>query len=370
MQTTYQLPTDFHRVLSINPKVWDGSLRFMVSKNYNYIFNQDNGVFARWGSKLIEDPDYSPFGPEIMDIEISTICNGIDGIPCKFCYKSNSSYGENMSYDIFKKIFHKIPQTLTQIAFGIGSLNTNPDIWKILGYCRQNYYNIVIPNITINGWDLKDHDARSLANICGSVAVSNYNVETCLSAVHKLHKFGVKQINIHQLIANETFFEALNLLDSIKTKNLANIIHAVVFLSLKQKGRGTSLNPLSQKRFNFLIKKAFKSKLKIGFDSCSALKVSKLLSKSSQNTILRTMVESCEACLFSGYINKLGQFFPCSFIEGKNDFNNGINVLKASNFLKDIWFSEKIQKFRQTLILSSKSNSYKCRKCPIFLSLN
>ena len=79
------------------------------------------------------------------------------------------------------------------------------------------------------------------------------------------------------------------------------------------------------------------------------------------------MIESCEACLFSGYINYLGEFFPCSFIEGEKDFHNGIDVLKANNFLKDVWFSEQIQDFRQTLIRSSKSNNHKCRICPIFL---
>lgn len=366
MQYKPQLPSNFHKVLSFNPEMWKGSLQFMVSKKYNYIFNRDNGMFARWGNEIKDDPNFSPFGPEIMDIEISTICEGVNGKPCKFCYKSNTQSGENMSFNVFKKIFHKIPRTLTQIAFGIGTINGNPDIWKILGYCRQNSYNIVIPNITINGWDLKDVDAKNLAKICGSVAVSHYDEELCISAIRKLYKFGVKQINIHQVLTEETYYEALNLLESIKSKKLSKIIHAIVFLSLKQKGRGKTYRPLLQKKFDILVKNALNSKIKFGFDSCSALKVNKVLFTNSSNSLLKMMVESCEACLFSGYINCQGEFFPCSFIEGEKDFSKGINILKVNDFLKDVWFSQRIQNFRNSLIFSSKINDYKCRECPIF----
>ena len=42
---------------------------------------------------------------------------------CSFCYKNNTSTGSYMSFEDFKKIFDKLPRALTQIAFGIGSLN-------------------------------------------------------------------------------------------------------------------------------------------------------------------------------------------------------------------------------------------------------
>jgi len=51
------------------------------SLNYNYTFRYEDGYFARWGKTLVDDPDMSPFGPEILDIEISTICSQ----GCKFC---------------------------------------------------------------------------------------------------------------------------------------------------------------------------------------------------------------------------------------------------------------------------------------------
>jgi len=87
--------------------------KILRSENYNYMFNKENGFFARWGKTKEEDPDFSPYGPEIADIEVTTKCYGVTGCDgktsvCKFCYKSNSPAGENMSLDTFKKIFHRI----------------------------------------------------------------------------------------------------------------------------------------------------------------------------------------------------------------------------------------------------------------------
>lgn len=80
---------------------------FKVCKgpDYNYFFNKETGFFARWGKEEKDDPAYAP-APEILDIEISTICNGM-GTPCKFCYKSNTKNGRHMSFETFKDIFAK-----------------------------------------------------------------------------------------------------------------------------------------------------------------------------------------------------------------------------------------------------------------------
>ena len=58
-----------------------------------------------------------------------------------------------------------------QIAFGIGSIDANPDMFPIFDYCRANG---VVPNVTINGYNLTDEIATRLANTCGAVAVSFY----------------------------------------------------------------------------------------------------------------------------------------------------------------------------------------------------
>jgi sulfatase maturation enzyme AslB (radical SAM superfamily) len=86
--------------------------------SYNYKFDKITGEFRRWGKTIDDDPEYSPAGPEILDIEISSgKCSG----NCKFCYKGNSVNQDavNMTFETFKKIIDKLPKTLTQVAFGI-----------------------------------------------------------------------------------------------------------------------------------------------------------------------------------------------------------------------------------------------------------
>jgi hypothetical protein len=82
--------------------------KIVRSENYNYNFDRVTGEFARWGKTLEDDPPIAP-APEILDLEISTICNGPTGKkPCQWCYKSNTNEGKNMDFETFKKIFHKI----------------------------------------------------------------------------------------------------------------------------------------------------------------------------------------------------------------------------------------------------------------------
>ena len=66
-------------------------VKIFKSTDYHYLFNLNTGFFARWGKATNEDPEYSKFGPEILDIEISTICSN----ECSFCYKSNTQEGTN-----------------------------------------------------------------------------------------------------------------------------------------------------------------------------------------------------------------------------------------------------------------------------------
>lgn len=56
-----------------------------VSMNYNFIYRKSDGLFLRWGAKKEDDGDLEVGLPEIADIEISTVCSGINGKPCAFC---------------------------------------------------------------------------------------------------------------------------------------------------------------------------------------------------------------------------------------------------------------------------------------------
>ena len=332
--------------------------KILKSENYNFIFDKNTGFFARWGKTEDDDPQFSPVGPEIADIEISTICRGVDGVGvCKFCYKKNTPNGENMSLETFKKLFHKLPKHLTQIAFGIGDIDSNPDMWEIFDYAKANG---VIPNVTVNGEGITDEIADRLASTCGAVAVSLYDKDKTFDTIKKLTDRGMTQVNIHFMISEETYDKAMNLInDRIHDSRIAKL-NAIVFLSLKPKGRAilNNFTRLPQEKFEKLVNYALDMSIGIGFDSCSAQKFLLAVKDHENYEQFETLSEPCESTLFSSYFNTKGEFFPCSFIEGTKGWETGINIINnGSEFLKDLWNEDRTKEFRAKTI--------KCRECKI-----
>jgi hypothetical protein len=207
--------------------------RFFVSDDYNYQFDMLTGKFARWGKTLDDDPLCAPV-PEILDIEVSTVCSGIPKIgsdkcaPCKFCYKGNASTGKNMSLDTFQKIINKWPLAPLQIAFGIGDINANSDFFEMVKWARKE--KSIIPNYTTNGYGLTQENIEDTAHYCGAVAVSSYeqNKNVCYDAVSEFVKnknYGMifsdfprseLQVNIHCLLSKETLPFCYEVCEDIK----------------------------------------------------------------------------------------------------------------------------------------------------------
>jgi hypothetical protein len=329
------------------------------SDECNFIFNKETGFTAVWGKTVDDDPVYCPSGPMIADIEITTACSGPGGTPCNFCYKSNLKNGKNMSLDKFKEVFHKLPNTITQIAFGADAdLSSNPDIWKIMDYCRNNDFNFVVPNITVA--DVSDEVADKLSAVCGAVAVSRYaDKNLCYDSVKKLTDRGMTQVNIHMLLSEETYDRAVETIEDIQRDPRLAKLNAIVFLSLKQKGRGIHFNRLSDDKFQFIVDRCFNDKIRFGFDSCTANKFLNSVKGYPNYAQLETMSEPCESTLFSTYIDVDGKYYPCSFCEKVGDWSEGIDVASCEDFVKDIWHHDKTLKFRDMLHNSGRS-------CPIF----
>ena len=345
-----------------------GNKKILMSENYNFVFNKESGFFARWGKNKEDDPDYSVFGPEILDIEIST---GKCSQKCRFCYKSNGT-GEikNMSIDQFKLISKSFPKTLTQIAFGITDIETNPDFWNIMAYTREIG---VIPNYTTNGYGVTKEVAEKTAELCGAVAVSLYDKDQCYDAVDMYVKAGMTQVNIHYMLAEETIEGAIDLIyhdvqNDLRLKGL----NAVVFLQYKPHGRGIGkFNSIKDvNRFRDLIDIAKLKGIGIGFDSCTAPLYFKAIENDPNYKQLSQYAEPCESGLFSYYMNVDGIYFPCSFTEGEGGWEKGIDGNNPKDFLDDIWFNPRMVEWRENLIKSSKGcdciSSNICRSCPVF----
>jgi len=349
--------------------------KIIRSDNFNLLFNKKTGFTATSGRTTDEDALMCPIGPTICDIEISAgKCIG-----CQFCYKSNSQDLpiQNMSFETYKKIFNLLPRTVTQIAFGITTIENTPDLWKIMEYTRENG---VIPNLTINGVNFTDYQAERLAYLAGAVAVSCYSKDVCYDAVDKLVGFShlggatLRQINIHQLLSANTYQNCFELIKDRKVDPRLQELNAIVFLLLKPKGERNFYRGLnSQDDYELLIEFARIHNVQIGMDSCSAPLMLKAAEALEMEEVIPS-IQPCESTLESFYIDVNGRGFPCSFSAGTDDWKEGINLLEVTNFTDEVWLGERVTAWRNKLLNSSSNCNCKfnktCRSCPLYPEIN
>jgi len=341
------------------------------SSEYNYVFKKEDGYFARWGKTKDDDPFYSPYGPEILDLEISTSVHNPEDYPadrlvydagckgnCLFCYKSNGRYPTyNMTLEEFKLLFSKLGKQLTQIAFGIMNLDTNPDFFAMAEYSRENG---VIPNFTMHGLDdIDEGTAGRIKEIFGAVAVSCYNREKTYDTIKKLTDEGMSQVNIHYMLAKETYEDISRVISDIQGDPRLKKLNAIVFLSLKRKGRAVEndFHGVDSEEYRSLVGSLLEKKINFGFDSCGANKFIASI-KGTEYEHLEQYAEPCESSCFSAYINARGEYFPCSFCEGEGRWKQGISVLNQTSLL-DIWNAPMCFEFRELLKRTGRS-------CPVF----
>lgn len=371
--------TFINHIVEENPNI-----KYIIAndQSFHLALNKTNGFTMKWGKTMEEDPTHLPFGPEIADIEITKICGGIrqaDGSrrSCPFCYKSNTNDLSRgyMSFETFKNIFDKITKnkTLTQIAFGTDASlleSANPDYWKIFDYCKANG---VTPNVTVA--DIDRDTAKKMVNTFGAVAVSYYpmvNKNRCYDSVKMLIEESKTidrhiDINIHAMVSNETIESIYELLEDYQNDSRLIGMNAIVFLSLKQKGRGEHFNRVSSEQFKKLIDKCFELNISFGMDSCSAPKFMEAISTKSLNERkrLEMMVESCESTLFSSFFDCFGTFYPCSFMEKTGNWKDGIDTLKITNFEDEVWNEPRVVAWRNAAIKRMKCNKG-CNYCPFY----
>ena len=354
--------------------------KIVVGEDYNYIFLKKDsygkkaGFFQRWGKTIEEDPPFSPIGPEILDIEISV--NGCppigDGGNCKFCYKGNTSKTPtNMSFETFKRLINLFPKTLTQVAFGITGIQTNPEFLSMMKYCREIG---IIPNFTLSGADLTDEIAKEIGSgLSGALAVSAYAADKnlCYDTVKKFTDLGMNQVNIHIMVSKETLPFVYEVLDDRLYDPRLSKLNAVVFLGVKPKGRAKGkFHSISKDEYKELIEYSFDEGISVGFDSCSAYKFECAINEMDLTDLEKKSLigssESCESSLISSYLNVKGEYWHCSFTEDEKN-QTYVNVLTAKDFLKDVWYSPTVLKFREQS-MSSMING--CRRCIVFPEIN
>ena len=180
-------------------------------------------------------------------------------------------------------------------------------------------------------------------------------------AKEKLHR-DIK-VNIHCLLAQETLGSVDELITDLVEHFDYYDIKAVVFLSLKQKGRGEGFNPVTDKQFKDLMNKCFFYHIPFGFDSCSAPKFVDSIKERHDYDLMVRYVESCESCLYSLYIDTFGKFYPCSFMEKEGEWAQGINMHTVRDFRKEVWNEHRVLDWRKE---SMKYLCSGCNKCRFF----
>lgn len=375
--------------------VSDNGNRVVKAKNgdFNMMFRKSDGFTAKWGRTMDDDPTHCPWGNEIADIEITTACRGIRGIDkatgktsvndcdrrvCDFCYKSNQPNGSYMSFDMFKVVFDKMnqPRTMTQIAFGVDAeCRTNPDVWRIMDYCNENG---VTPNVTVA--DISKETAENIVRRCGACAVSCYerNRNCCYDSIKLLTDEAKRQgrdsfkVNMHLLVSHETekfVFEVLN--DRLNDERLKDM-GAIVLLSLKQKGRGKAFRKMDDEVYRKVIFFLQDNHISYGSDSCGANRLMASLKEyykdkeNGEEQYRRVLgcISPCESLMESIYINVNGEVFPCSFMEGEDNWKEGIDLKndKCRNFTAQVWNHPRVLEWRQNALRCINCNG--CNQCP------
>lgn len=378
-------------------------------KDFNIFYNKLTGYAERWGKSRADedDPALSLLGPTIVDMELAKdvhpdeewkyvnelkienhTCLG----KCRFCYKSNAftRYSHYLSLVKFKWLLMQLANThvklndklvffndevvyegktmkaidvpninwdtdicncapLLQLAFGITNLTTNPELLQICAFSNRMG---ITPNITCHGKDeVSDSFLKGLCNMCGAVSVSKYDKDKTYNFIERLKYAGAKQINMHLLIAEETYDDVIKTLYDIKNDKRLNYLTSVIFLFLKQRGRGEGFHTISQEKADDMFKTALDNDIKFGFDICCSHRFSAFVKKyPNQNLNIPTIYDYCDSSRFSGYTNTLGEYCPCSFIEGNGMWKNSPNVFDCHNFIDEIWNGDMQEMYRSILL--------------------
>jgi hypothetical protein len=346
--------------------VWE-SPRWKIVGNenfdYNYFFSKINGFTCRFGKELSDDPVYCPLGPEIADIEIGAgACPKINGKNCAFCYKSNGgSVSYNMKLDEFKKLVDFMPKNLSQIAFGITGVYSNPDFFDIMSYAKSIG---ISPNYTTNGVDLDEAAIDKTLDLCGRIAVSCYEgaKEICyntLKQVGERAKTLNKKFpcNIHIVLSKDTYGHVMDVLNDAKEGKIENL-GAVVILRIKPVGRAKNLDcNIPAEMYDEIVRFCIDNNIKFGFDSCGAKQVEKVLHNIGRDDLINC-VEACEAGKLSSYFSYKGLYSSCSFCENLDNIPHNLDPFKYATFTK-FWNSDDIK------ILRFPKNC-KCESCPYY----
>ena len=161
--------------------------------------------------------------------------------------------------------------------------------------------------------------------------------------------------NIHLVISKDTHDHVMSVLNDAKEGKIPNL-GAIVCLRIKPVGRACKLNcTIPESYYDEILKFSIENKIQLGFDSCGAKMVEKVLKKLGHDELV-DCVESCESTRCSIYINKDLLMTPCSFCEHLYEAQAiDLKDIEGKNFT-DIWNNNKLLKTFRNNCIACKSS--------------
>lgn len=338
--------------------------RNVTDDSYNCFFSKKTGLNVRFGKEVEDDPAYCELGPEIADIEVvAGKCPKINGKNCAFCYKNNGGEIANcMTLKQFKELIGFMPKNLSQIAFGITGVKTNPEFFDMMQYAKDVG---VVSNYTTNGVDLDDECIEKTLDLCGRIAVSCYEgaKEICYDTMDRVGKAAAKRnmkfpCNIHLVLSKATFGHVKDVLNDAKEKKIPNL-GAIVILRIKPVGRASNLDCVIPKEYyKEIVDFCLTNNIKFGFDSCGAKAVEDVLVEAG-HADLTDCIESCESSRLSSYFNWKREYWSCSFCENNHKIMDAIDPFKFKDF-PSFWNSDEVKRLRFPAKMACKSCPWYC----------
>ena len=113
-------------------KIYENSQhKILRSAEYNFFFDKHSGLFVRTGASVSSaDPDWSPFGPEIADIEIS---KGHCKAGCAHCLPPGEQVSVNGQYTPIENV--KVGDMVTSMDINSGNIRLN----RVIETYSRNY---------------------------------------------------------------------------------------------------------------------------------------------------------------------------------------------------------------------------------------
>ena len=290
-------------------------------------------------------------------------CPKINGKNCAFCYKNNGGDVANcMTLSQFKELIDFMPKNLSQIAFGITGVKTNPEFFEMMQYAKDVG---IVSNYTTNGVDLDDACIEKTLDLCGRIAVSCYEgaKEICYDTMKRVGEAASKRnkkfpCNIHLVLSKATYSHVKDVLNDAKDRKIPNL-GAIVILRIKPVGRASKLDCVIPKDYyREIVDFCLKNNIKFGFDSCGAKAVEEVLVETG-NQKLVDCIESGESSRLSSYFNWKREYWSCSFCENNHSIMNAIDPFAFEDF-SSFWNCDEVKKLRFPKEMACKSCPWYC----------